>query len=257
MFEISVLASGSSGNCFYIGSEKGDILVDAGISCRQVSKRLEIIGKNIQSIMGIFVTHEHIDHIRGLNVLSRRHNIPIFINKGTLSTSYSSLNEVNLFKKDEEIDLNGIKILPFSKSHDANDPVSFIIKNNDKKISVITDIGFCCENVKNAVKESDVIILESNHDISMLKNGPYPFYLKQRILGNGGHLSNYDAALAVLEHGNKKLQHVLLAHLSKINNTPQTALDTFNSIIEERSDLKKLKAWLTYREKPTELIRIE
>lgn len=257
MFEVSVLASGSSGNCFYIGTNKGDILIDAGISCRQICERLMQIGKDIKNIKGIFITHEHIDHVRGLNILSKKYNIPVYVNKGTLANSYLDMGNVCMVKTDNEIDFHGLKILPFSKSHDTREPVSYLIKNGDKKISVVTDIGFCCENVAQSVKESELIILESNHDLQMLKEGPYPAFLKQRISGDRGHLSNYEAALAVLEHGNKKLQHVLLSHLSLNNNTPELAMQTFNSMIQERKDLKRLKTWLTYREKPTELIRVE
>jgi phosphoribosyl 1,2-cyclic phosphodiesterase len=256
MFEVSVLASGSSGNCFYIGSDKGDILIDAGISCKQISDRMNQLGKDIANIKGIFVTHEHTDHIRGIEVLSRKYNIPIFINKGTLSNSFMDMGNFKIMRTNKEIDFNGLKIFPFSKNHDASDPVSFLIKNGTKKISVITDVGICCENVIQSVQESDMIILESNHDLHMLKNGLYPYYLKKRIASKEGHLSNYEAALLVLEHGDKKLQHVLLSHMSLNNNTPEMALKTFNSVVCERSDLKRLKTWLTFRDKSTELINI-
>ncbi|MCK5282682.1 MAG: MBL fold metallo-hydrolase [Nanoarchaeota archaeon] len=257
MFEVSVLASGSSGNCFYIGSDKGDILIDAGISCKQISQRLEQIGKDIRDIKGIFVTHEHGDHTRGIDVLTRKYNIPVYINKGTLRNCYLDKSNVNLIKSDEEINLNGLKILPFSKSHEAADPVSYLIKNKGKKVSIITDIGYSCDNVIKSVAESDLVILESNHDTNMLKNGSYPHYLKKRIGGDKGHLSNYDAGLLVLEHGKRKLQYVLLSHLSLNNNTPDVALNTFNSMLRERKDLQNLKTMLTYREKPTELIRVK
>ncbi len=256
MFEVSVLASGSSGNCFYIGNKRGDILIDAGISCKQISERLEKIGKSIENIKAIFVTHEHTDHIRGIETLSRNHNIPIYINEGTLNNSYLDMGNVQLIKSDREFDFNGLKILPFSKNHDASEPISYVIKNGSKKISVITDVGCCCENVIRNVMESDLIILEANHDINMLKNGPYPYFLKKRIASTQGHLSNYEAGLLILEHGNKKLQHVLLSHLSLNNNSQELAMKTFNTIVGERSDLKKLKSWMTYREKPTELIKI-
>ncbi|MBD3163985.1 MBL fold metallo-hydrolase [Candidatus Woesearchaeota archaeon] len=256
MFEVSVLASGSSGNCFYIGSDQGDILIDAGLSCGQIEERLELIRKNINNISGIFITHEHIDHIRGIETLSHKYNIPIYLNKGTLINSFLDMGNINIIRTDQEIDFNGLKILPFAKSHDASEPVSFLIKNKNKKISIMTDIGFCCENVIENVRESDLIILESNHDLNMLKNGPYPYFLKKRIASQRGHISNYEAALLILEHANKKMQHVLLSHLSMNNNTPELALKTFNSIVNERSDLKKLKAWLTYRHRPTDLIKI-
>lgn len=257
MFEVSVLASGSSGNCFFIGTHRGDILIDTGISCKQISERLEKIGKSIKNIKGIFLTHEHIDHIRGIETLSRRYNIPVYINEGTLNNCYFDMGNIQLIKTDKEFDFNGLKILPFSKSHDASEPVSFLIKNGCRQISVITDIGICCENVIQNVKDADIIILESNHDLNMLKTGPYPYFLKRRIASTKGHLSNYEAALLILEYGNKRLQHVLLSHLSLNNNTPEIAVNTFNAIVGERDDLKNLKTWLTYRQKPTELIRVD
>jgi phosphoribosyl 1,2-cyclic phosphodiesterase len=167
------------------------------------------------------------------------------------------IDTINLIRTDKEISFHGLRILPFSKSHDAGDPVSYLIENRGTKISVMTDIGFCCDNVKHSLKESELIILESNHDVDMLRNGPYPLYLKQRIAGNKGHLSNYDAAVAVLEYGNKNLRHALLSHLSLNNNTPGHALHTFTSIVQKRSDLRNLQAWLSYREEPTALIRLD
>jgi len=257
MLEVSVLASGSSGNCFYVGSGGAGVLVDVGISTKQIVNRLTKIGRDIKNIQGIFISHEHTDHIRGIELLSRRHNIPVFVNKGTLRNCYLDMGNVQFFRTDDEIDLDGMKIMPFAKSHDAAEPVSFRIKKGGKSVSILTDIGKSCENCCSNVSESDLVILESNHDLDMLKNGPYPHYLKKRIVSKDGHLSNYEAALMVLEHGNKKLQHVLLSHLSLNNNRPEIALNTFNSIVCERQDLKKLKSYMTYREKPTELIKLQ
>jgi len=256
MFEVSVLASGSSGNCVYIGTDKAEILIDAGISCRQICLRLETIGKSIQNIQGIFITHEHTDHVRGVGVLARRYGIPVFLNKGTFEHCAIPIEHSRIIKTDSELDFCGLQILPFSKSHDAHDPVSYLIKNGNKKVSVITDIGFCCDNVKHSIKECDLIVLEANHDREMLHNGPYPPYLKKRIAGDRGHLCNHDAAVAILEHGNKYLRYALLSHLSLHNNTPECALQTFTSIVQQRSDLKHLQTLLSFRDAPTELIRL-
>ena len=256
MLEVSVLASGSSGNCFYISDGKNDILFDAGISCLQIAKRLEHIGKSIDNIKALFVTHEHTDHIKGIETISKMHNIPVYINRGTLRNSFLDMGNVQLMETGEEINLEGLKIGSFLKSHDSAEPVGYLVSDNDKRISVLTDIGFCCENVINSVKQSDALILEANHDLHMLKQGSYPEHLKKRIASTVGHLSNYEAALLVLEHATKKLHHVLLSHLSENNNTPELALSTFNSIVAERSDLNHLKARLTFRDKPTELLRI-
>ena len=256
MFEVSVLASGSSGNCFFIGSPKADILVDVGISTKQIVTRLNKIGKKIENIKGIFISHEHYDHVRGIETLSRKFNIPVFVNKGTLWNSYLDMGNVQLIETDDDFDFHGLKILPFSKSHDAGEPVGYSIRSKGKTISVMTDLGFGCGNCCESLKESDLVILETNHDVGMLKNSSYPNFLKKRIAGKKGHLSNYDAALMVLEHGKSNLQHVLLSHLSLNNNLPELALKTFNSIVGERSDLRKLKSWMTYREHPTKIIKI-
>ncbi len=257
MFEISVLASGSSGNCFYIGTDKAEILIDAGISCRQICRRLEKIGKHIQNIQGIFVSHEHSDHIQGLAVLTRHYNIPVYLNQGTLDHCPIPVHNAKIITTDKEVDFCGLQILPFSKSHDAHDPVSYLINNEGQKVSVITDIGYCCENVTSSLHGCAAVILEANHDTEMLHNGPYPPYLKSRIAGAQGHLSNHAAAMAVLEHADNNLQYALLSHLSLYNNTPACALQTFTSIITKRNDLKHVQTRLSYRDEPTALIVLE
>jgi len=257
MIEISSLASGSSGNCFYIGTNKSNILIDAGISCKQIKSKLESIGKDISNLDAVFITHEHSDHIRGIDVISRKYNLPIYVNKGTLKNCFFDMGNINFFKTDKEITINDLSILPFNKSHDAGEPVSYLIKKGSKKVSVITDIGYSCNNVKQAISESDFTILESNHDLKMLKEGPYPYFLKKRIAGKEGHLSNYDAALLVLEHANKNLKHVMLSHLSLNNNTPELALNTFNTIVKERADLKNIKTEIASKEKTTGIVRVE
>ncbi len=255
MFEVSALASGSSGNCFYVGSENSSILVDAGISAKDIKARLNHIGRDIEEIQGIFVTHEHTDHTLGIETLSKKHNIPVYINEGTFENASLDIDEVFFIKSDKEFKFRGMSILPFSKNHDAAEPVSYAIRNNGHKISILTDVGFPCLNVINSVAQADLLFLEANHDVQMLKNGNYPAALKKRILSDKGHLSNYDAALLVLQHATPNLKHVLLSHLSLNNNTPELALSTFKNIISERKDLN-VQTWLTHPEKPTSLIRM-
>jgi phosphoribosyl 1,2-cyclic phosphodiesterase len=255
----SALASGSSGNCFFIESDKSSFLVDAGISCKQIVERMELLGKDASSLNGIFVTHEHSDHIRGIDVLSKKYSIPVFITKrcsDNCSHIVSDNSLLNFIEKDKILNLNKTKILPFSKNHDASDPVSYSIVSDKKKISVMTDVGIACSNIIKHTKDSNVIFLESNHDIDMLENGRYPIYLKRRIASDNGHLSNYNAALLVLEHASPKLQHVILSHLSENNNTQEIALKTIKDIINHRKDLKNLKIHLSNRNKPTKLISI-
>lgn len=256
MLEVCALASGSSGNCFYVGNDNGGILVDVGISASQVVQRLQRIEKDIKNIKGIFLTHEHSDHISGAETVSKRYKIPMFINEQTLSRSYLNAEDIFIIETNKEIDFNGLKILPFLKSHDAAAPLSLSISNGSGKVSIITDIGFGCKNVIKSIAESSVLLLEFNHDLYMLKNGNYPYELKKRIAGKKGHLSNYEASLLVLEHGSSRLNHIFLSHLSLENNKPEIALKTLSSIIAERKDLSHLKTWMTYRDKPSELVRL-
>jgi len=255
----SALASGSSGNSFFIEVNNQSFLVDAGISAKQIIERMDSIGKDASLLKGIFVTHEHVDHIRGIDVLSRKYSIPVFITKKCYDNCHILTNEaslINFISKDNVFDLNGVKILPFSKNHDANDPVSYSIMSKGKKVSVMTDIGIACNNVIKHTKDSNIIFLESNHDIDMLQNGRYPIYLKRRVASDNGHLSNYNAALLVLQHASSKLKHLVLSHLSQNNNTEEIAMKTIMSLLQHREDLKELKIHISNRERPTELITI-
>ncbi|MGM5487935.1 MAG: MBL fold metallo-hydrolase [Nanobdellota archaeon] len=234
---VCVLASGSSGNCFFIDSERGGILIDAGISCKQICTRLEGIGKSMADVHSIFVTHEHSDHVSGLRVLANKFDVDIYLSKGTFCSLPFRLPEERVHYVGRKMVVNGAVIESFFKSHDAAEPVSYLVSDAGKTVSVITDLGYACHEVKQAVGRSDAVVLESNHDLGMLERGKYPFHLKRRISGKEGHLSNYDASLLVLEHGSARLKHVLLSHLSKENNSPEMALWTFGSLVRERKDL--------------------
>lgn len=254
--ELSVLSSGSSGNCFYVESNRKGLLVDCGISCKQVLERMRIIGKSPEDIRGIFVTHEHSDHIKGIDVLARSFQIPIFATEKVIKEKFlcSDTNLIKEISKNESMRLGDLDIETFSKSHKAMDPVSFSIINK-KRLSIITDAGFVCKNIEENIKEADFLCLESNHDIEMLENGPYPWHLKKWIRSDIGHLSNMQASLGVLEYASPNLKGVILSHLSEINNKPEIALRTFNSIIKERQDLK-IKASVSSRFLPTKVIKL-
>lgn len=257
MVELCALASGSSGNCFFVKANGSSFLVDAGVSCKQIVERVAQINRNIEDVKGIFVTHAHSDHIRGADVLMRKFNIPMYVTKPTFEKFSHKIKKkagVNFITADEAFEIGDVKINPFSKSHDCADPVSFSMTYNNKTASVITDIGYACTNVKKAVSQSDVMCLESNHDTDMLQNGPYPYFLKKRISGRFGHISNSDAANLILEHAPSKLKHVFLSHLSLNNNTEIMAMDAFR-IIKERKDLKDMTYSLTYRDRPSELFK--
>ncbi len=237
--KISALSSGSCGNCFYVLNNDKAILVDAGITHTQVVERLGLLRESPKKIKGIFITHEHSDHIRGADVLARKLNVPLFATKGTINNGFlcSEDSLINEIKSNENISLAGMEIQAFSKSHDASQPVSFAIRNG-KTISIITDIGYACKNVIENVSNSDLLVMESNHDLNMLDYGPYPYFLKSRIKSDIGHLSNLHSALCILEHARPKLNKVMLSHLSEVNNTPELAFNTFSSLIKERKDLR-------------------
>jgi phosphoribosyl 1,2-cyclic phosphodiesterase len=236
------LASGSSGNCFFYEANNQSFLIDAGISAKQICERLSYKGKNILNIEGIFITHEHVDHIQGLKVLSKRYEIPIYITQGTYNNcpTVGINSDIHIIRPDKEIDVGGIAVLPFKKSHDAAEPVSFSFTWHGKTISFITDLGIADERAKEQVGKSDALFLEANYDPDMLHNGRYPYPVKARIQGTNGHLSNYDASLLALEHAQVRLKYLMLSHLSQNNNTSIMALQTFKEMLKERKDLEKL-----------------
>lgn len=258
MIEVSVLASGSNGNCFFFQGNGSGFIIDAGISTKQICQRLIKIGKQIHNVKGIFLTHEHIDHVRGIQVLTKRFNIPVYLSQGTYDGLKFTIDPavINIISDGTIIELNNCKIKAFKKSHDAREPLSYTCSFNGKKASFITDLGHACDNVKKAVAESDIIILESNYDSNMLDTGSYPFYLKNRISGTQGHLSNGDAGRLVKAHGSTLLKHVFLSHLSAENNRPEIALDTFNSIIKETRALKDIKTSVIERGGSTGIISL-
>ena len=254
--EVCALSSGSSGNCFFIEADNGSsMLVDVGISCKQVIERLDLIGKKPEKIGGIFITHEHTDHIRGVDVFARKFNIPVFATSGTFKDRFIVDDElVNEIDNTDILKFKGIQVEAFSKSHKAADPVSFSVMEKNKRVSVITDSGFACVNIQSHIKDADFLFLESNHDEKMLLEGRYPWPTKKWIKSDLGHLSNNQASLAVLEHAPKKLKNIILSHISENNNTPSVALESFK-ILGERKDLKPIVS-LSTREMPTQLFRI-
>lgn len=241
--KISALSSGSSGNAFFVENEKNNkaILVDCGISCKRIEERLGSINKAPESIQGIFLTHEHSDHVKGTDVFARKFNIPIFTTQKIIDKKLlcKNSNLINSIKNDEITKMNGLEITAFPKSHLSVDPVSFSILDfkQNKKLSIITDAGFACKNICDNVANSNFLCIESNHDLEMLENGPYPWHLKKWIKSDIGHLSNTQAACCVAEHATKKLKNIMLSHLSEHNNTPEKAIESFQYMLKQRKDL--------------------
>ena len=226
---ITSLNSGSNGNCYYIANEHEAVLVDVGISCREVEKRMSRLKLSLSKIKAVFISHEHSDHIKGVEVLSRKHGIPVFITESTLKHGRLIIKAglVNTFKAYEEITIGGLTITAFPKLHDASDPHSFVISGNEVTVGVFTDIGYACNHVIENFKKCHAVFLEANYDVDMLENGNYPFYLKRRIQSDKGHLSNHQALELFREHKSNFLSHVLLAHLSKENNSAQLVEQLF------------------------------
>lgn len=223
------LNSGSNGNCYYVGNAQEAVLIDVGISCRETEKRMTRLGLDITSVTAIFISHEHIDHIRGVEVLSRKYQIPVYITEPTLKSGRLSIDPslIRSFRADKTIRIGALTVIPFPKSHDAADPFSFVVKNKDVCIGIMTDIGNVCQNVTRYFSQCHAVFLEANYDVTMLETGHYPIHLKRRISSDTGHLSNDQAVKLFTNHRASFLSHVFLSHLSKENNDPQIALETF------------------------------
>lgn len=235
------LYSGSSGNSIYIASSNAKILVDAGLSGKLIERAFKDIGENPSELDGIFVTHEHIDHVKGVGVLSRKYDIPIYANKLTwqgMEGIIGKIKEYNIKVIDEEnIDIKDVQIKGYKIPHDAAMPSGYSITCGNKKACIATDLGYFSEEVKEAVQDADVLLLESNHDVEMLKFGPYPYSLKRRILSNVGHLSNEECGQAIIASMGDKRKTIILGHLSKTNNYPELAYKTVVNILNS-NDIK-------------------
>ena len=227
--EVCSIASGSNGNCYYVGNDNEAILVDAGISCKEIEVRMKRAGLSLQKVKAVFVSHEHTDHISGLPVLAKKYKLPIFISTATLKGSrlWFERGLLNHFTANEEIIIGDLSIHPFSKLHDAADPYSFTITSNNVKVGVITDIGRACDNVVHHFSQCHAVFLESNYDEQMLEKGRYPFVLKNRIRNGYGHISNRQALDLFLKHSSASLSHLFLSHLSYNNNCPKLVEELF------------------------------
>lgn len=231
------LSSGSSGNAQYIETKNTRILIDSGFSGKRIEELLGSIDVCPKTLDAILVTHEHTDHVRGVGVMSRRYDLPIYGNAKTwlgMEKKIGKISESNIkiFDTEDYIDINDIEVNPIHIFHDANEPVGYILRNGKIKLSIITDTGWVSNNMKEKIRGSDLILMESNHDTNMLKNGTYPWPLKQRIASTRGHLSNDEAGLVLSETLKGSGEIVLLGHLSQDNNEPERAYQTVRTHLD-------------------------
>jgi phosphoribosyl 1,2-cyclic phosphodiesterase len=227
---ITSLNSGSNGNCYYIGNDWDAVLVDAGISCRETEKRMKRLGLSMHQVRAIFVSHEHTDHIRGIPVIARKYRLPVYITAATLLSGGLQLNaqQVISFSAYAPVQIGSLTVTAFPKFHDASEPHSFIVNCGNINIGVFTDIGAPCEHVIRHFQQCHAAFLESNYDEQMLEQGRYPFFLKNRIRGGQGHLSNRQALELFKAHRPAFMSHLLLSHLSQENNSPDLVQALFN-----------------------------
>jgi phosphoribosyl 1,2-cyclic phosphodiesterase len=222
------LNSGSNGNCYYVGNSTDAVLVDVGLSCRETEKRMKQLNLSMQQVKAIFISHEHGDHIKGVSVLANKYNLPVYITQLTAKNGPRLISHLSkTFTPNTAVAIGSLLVTPFTKSHDAADPHSFIISYNKITVGVFTDIGIVCKEVINYFKQCHAIFLEANYDEALLENGKYPIHLKNRIRNGQGHLSNVQALELFKKHKPPFLSHVFLSHLSKENNSPKIAADLF------------------------------
>lgn len=231
MLYTTSLNSGSNGNCYYIGNNHEAILVDAGLSCRETEKRMHRLGLDMKKLKGIFISHEHRDHICGVEVLAKKYKLPVYISKTTYEHSGIKLqaNQLKTLVPGLPVQIGTMQVKSFIKLHDAADPHSFIISEGGTRIGVFTDIGKCCGELSSHFGQCHAAYLEANYDEVMLETGRYPSYLKQRIRGGKGHLSNSESLEIFINYRPVFMSHLFLSHLSKDNNCPQKVQALFEA----------------------------
>ncbi len=223
------IASGSNGNCYYVAKGQDAVLIDLGLNTKHIELRMAKVGLDPSTIKAIFITHEHTDHVRGLSVFCKRYGIPVYLTEGTYAGTKLRLPDdlVRIIKADERTKIGVLKVLGIPKYHDAKEPCSFVVTDGTVNVSILTDIGRGCDNVKHVIQHSDVLLLESNYDEQMLQTGRYSFFLKNRISSGWGHISNTTALHLFLENRTDRLKHLILGHLSGENNTLDIVQKTF------------------------------
>ncbi|EFR30744.1 MBL fold metallo-hydrolase [Eremococcus coleocola] len=256
----SILASGSSGNCTYIESATTHLMVDAGLSGKRIEGLFQQIDRSLAQVDAILVTHEHKDHIHGVGVLSRKYNLPIYANRKTWSVMANMIGKIapeniKYIENEEMITIGDIDVLTYNVSHDAIQPQFYAFQRSKKQFVMLTDTGYVSQRLRDLLKNADAYLIESNHEIEMLRYGPYPWSLKQRILSDKGHLSNEDGALAMIDLIGEKTKDIYLGHLSRDNNTKVLALSAMEDTLTQYDfDIKRqIKLHMTDPAMATEL----
>lgn len=259
MFKFCNLYSGSSGNCSFVESDDCKLLIDCGVSCKKVEEGLSSIGFSISDLDGILITHEHLDHVKALQVICKKYTVPIYANKKTFDCLKQPIPDSSktFFKSNEGFDIKDFHIFPFSIPHDAADPCGFSIFHGNSKISVATDIGHIEKSVYDNLVGNDFILLESNYEPEMLKCSKYPYALKRRILGPNGHLSNEDAGAVISTLVKNGSLNICLGHLSQQNNFPELAYKTvLESLMKNNVDMAGLHLSVANRDKLDSFINV-
>ncbi len=262
MFQFCNLYSGSSGNCSYVGTDNVNLLIDCGESQKKINEALQSIGKDLSQINGIIVTHEHSDHVKNLGAISKKYDIPVYANIKTYDNMPEQTNLLteknkNIFSTNDTFEIGDLKIHPFHIPHDSSDPCGFNIYNNEKKISIATDIGHMDNSILHKLEGSNFLLLESNYEPEILKYAKYPYYLKQRILGPNGHLSNQEAGYTILSLLSSGVNNIMLGHLSKQTNFPELAYKTvMEQIISNSNNNNNLSLCVASRLKPSKIINL-
>ena len=257
MLQYCSLYSGSTGNSFLIKSLHTNILIDVGVSLKKLLDGLDNFNIDLNEIDAILITHEHTDHTKCLPMLTNKYNIPVYMTKKTFDALPSkekiNSNNIKFFNISDELKINDLKIFSFNVPHDAAEPCGFNIYNRNKKISIVTDLGYVDESLLNNLKDSSSIILESNYDPNVLRYSKYPYLLKKRISSNLGHLSNIEAGKTIAYLSNYGLKNAMLIHLSKENNFPELAYQT---IIEELNNQNDITLNVAPRDNPSKLYNV-
>lgn len=237
IMRFAVLGSGSKGNALYIEAGKTAILIDAGFSGKEIARRLSLVGRDMAALDGLFITHEHGDHIQGAGVISRRCRLPVYANEGTFLGAEKKIGKLHRRVEIETgslLEIQDLEVRSFSISHDTLDPVGYLISDGKVSLACCTDTGKVSHLISRRLSGCNGLVLEFNHDPLMLKTGPYPLFLQQRVRSNQGHLANEDAASFLQTLAHDKLQYIVLAHLSETNNRPDLALKSAAAVLEEK-----------------------